>query len=357
MSTIHVAVAGASGYAGGEVLRLISQIPQFEVGALCAHTSSGALSNHQPHIASLAKRSLEPISAERLAEHDVVFIGLPHGKSAELAAQIDAINPQTIIVDLGADHRLLNGDDWREYYGSEPSEPWAYGMPELYRKHAANKQLGGEHTQREILASSRHIAAPGCNASAVTFAAQPAVAASISDGNDLVAVLAVGYSGAGKALKPHLLASEAFNNATPYSVAGTHRHIPEIAQNLKIAGAAAPAISFTPVLVPMARGILATVSMPVQAGTTGADVIEAYREFLDGEPFVQWTDSWPRVDSTIGANTAVIHAELDRDARRLTAVCALDNLVKGTAGAAIQSLNLALGIEETNGLPVNGVAP
>lgn len=343
-----VSVAGASGYAGGEALRLLLSHPELEIGALAAHSSRGPIGQHQPHLVPIGDRELVPLDAEILADSDVVILGLPHGASGALTAKIHDINPAVRMVDLGADHRLENEADWNAYYGEGWSEPWAYAMPELMRTGT---------TQREILADSSLIAAPGCNASAVTFAAQPAVQSGIATGEDIVSVLAVGYSGAGKAMKQHLMASEALGNLLPYAVGGTHRHIPEIVQNLRHAGGTLSGLSFTPVLAPLVRGIIATVSIPVKAGTTAADVTDAYRSAYEPEPFVRWSDTAPNTAVVSGANTALVNAVLDRDGERLTAICTLDNLVKGTAGAAIQSLNLSLGLPEEMGLSTIGVAP
>lgn len=343
-----VSVAGASGYAGGEALRLLLAHPELEIGALAAHSSRGPIGQHQPHLAPIGDRELVPLDAEILADSDVVILGLPHGASGELTAKIHAINPDVRMVDLGADHRLENEADWEAYYGTGWSEPWAYAMPELIRT---------GKTQREILSDSRLIASPGCNASAVTFAAQPAIRSGIATGSGMVAILAVGYSGAGKAMKQHLMASEALGNLMPYAVGGTHRHIPEIVQNLRHAGGELSSLSFTPVLAPVVRGIIATVSIPVKPGTTAEDVTNAYKSAYESEPFVRWSETPPTTAIVTGANTALVNAVLDRDGERLTAVCTLDNLVKGTAGAAIQSLNLSLGLPEEMGLSSIGVAP
>ncbi|WP_197718439.1 N-acetyl-gamma-glutamyl-phosphate reductase [Trueperella bialowiezensis] len=347
--TYTVAIAGATGYAGGEVARVLLGHSQAKIETVCAHSSRGLLGEHQPHLRPLRDLELQPLDARVLADHDVVVLGLPHGASAEITRDIEKINPDALIIDLGADHRLESSSAWEEFYGSPAAEPWTYGMPELMRASGPS--------QRERLGSTRRIAAPGCNASAVTFAAQPAIAAELATGDDIVAILSVGYSGAGKTPKAHLLASEAVESAAPYAVGGTHRHIPEIAQNLMAAGAPEVSLSFTPVLVPMSRGILATVSIPVHDGVSAADVEEAYRDALSGEPFVVWSDTWPTTGLSVGSNLALVHAELDRDERRITAICALDNLVKGTAGAAVQSMNLALGLPEVEGLPQVGVAP
>lgn len=347
-----VAVAGASGYAGGEVLRLLATHPQLEIGALTAHSNAGQrVSTAHPHLRSLAARTFEPTDASTLAGHDVVVLALPHGASGEIAAQLD---PQTVVVDLGADHRLTDAAAWLQFYGSPHAGTWPYGMPELL--HAGESAPAA---QRAVLAGAKRLAVPGCNVTAVTLALQPGVAAGLVDPGDVVATLAVGYSGAGKALKPHLLASEGIGSAQPYAVGGTHRHIPEIEQNLTLAGASGVRLSFTPVLVPMSRGILATVSAPLAPGADPASVRAAWHAAYDGEPFVHLLDDgqWPTTAATLGANTALVQVAVDERAGRVVAICALDNLVKGTAGAAVQSLNLALGLPEQLGLPIEGVAP
>nr|PZM97568.1 MAG: N-acetyl-gamma-glutamyl-phosphate reductase [Actinomycetota bacterium] len=346
--SISVAVAGASGYVGGEVLRVFSQHPDVAIGALTANASVGdPLSKHQQHLIALADRVIEPTTADALAEHDVIVLALPHGHSAEIAAQLPA---DTLVIDCGADHRLTSADDWAEYYGGSHAGSWPYGIPEL---------ITPTGRQRDALAGVKRIAAPGCNATAVTLALQPGVAAGLVETDDIVATLAVGYSGAGKKLDVPYLASEALGNAYPYAVGGTHRHIPEIAQNLRSAGAGEVRLSFTPVLVPMSRGILATVTAPLAPGATADAVRDAWVSTYADEPFVHVLPEgqWPATNSTVGANTALIQVTVDAKAGRVVAICALDNLVKGTAGAALQSMNLALGLPETTGLTTAGVAP
>ncbi|MEO8262138.1 MAG: N-acetyl-gamma-glutamyl-phosphate reductase [Pseudolysinimonas sp.] len=340
--SLTVAVAGASGYAGGELLRLLSSHPEFEVTVVTAHTNAGQpLSAVHPHLRSLAHLTLQDTTVETLSGVDVVFLALPHGASGALTFPDDVL-----VVDCGADHRLTSSDDWAAFYGGEFHEPWAYGMPELAG-------------QRDALSGALRIAVPGCNVTAITLALAPGIAAGVVAADDLVAVLAVGTSGAGKSLKPELLASEIAGSASAYQVGGTHRHTPEILQNLRVAGATDPAISFTPVLVPMARGILATSTAKLVPGTTEAQVREAWHTAYADEPFVQVlpAGSFPRSGDTTGANTALIGLAVDEAAGRVVVISAIDNLVKGTAGAAIQSANIALGFDETLGLPVNGVAP
>ncbi len=358
--TIRVAVAGASGYAGGETLRLLADHPEVEVGALTAHSNAGTLlGEHHPHLRSLAARTLAPTTPENLAGHDVVVLALPHGASGEIAAQLP---DDVLVLDLGADHRLASAEDWQTYYRSEHAGTWPYGLPELL---LAGGEPGDDTPltkQRENLAGARRIAVPGCNVTAVTLGLQPGVAFGLLDPTDLVAVLAVGYSGAGKSLKPHLLAAEALGSAQPYAVGGSHRHIPEIGQNLRAAGAHDVSVSFTPVLVPMSRGILATATArlaPGREGTTTAQLREAWAEAYAGEPFVELLPEgeWPTTAATLGANTALVQVALDERAGRVVTVTAIDNLVKGTAGAAVQSMNIALGLPQTLGLTVQGVAP
>ncbi len=357
--TITVAVAGASGYAGGEMLRLLVGHPEVEIGALTAHSNAGSLLGlHQPHLRSLADRVLLPTSVEHLVGHDVVVLALPHGASGEIAAQLPA---DVLVLDLGADHRLASAADWTAYYGSEHAGTWPYGLPELLITEQTG--AGVEYTkQREVLAGARRIAVPGCNVTAVTLGLQPGIAAGLLSPVDVVAVLANGYSGAGKSLKTHLLASEALGSAQPYAVGGSHRHIPEIAQNLRSAGADEVTISFTPTLVPMARGILATATARLAPGHEDLSVDalrQAYEQAYVGEPFVELLPEgqWPTTAMTLGANTALVQVAIDRAAGRVVTVTAIDNLVKGTAGGAVQSMNIALGLPQTLGLTTEGVAP
>ncbi len=350
--SIRVAVSGATGYAGGEVLRLLLQHPEVEIGAVTAHSSAGdLLGTHQPHLRSLADRVIEPTTAQTLAGHDVVVLALPHGASAAVADELQA-SDDVLVLDLAADHRLTDAEAWTTFYGTPHAGTWPYGLPELVLD-------GGAARQRDRLAGARRVAVPGCNVTAVTLGIQPGVAAGVVEATDVVAVLAVGYSGAGKAVKPHLLASEGLGSAAPYGVAGTHRHIPEIEQNLRAAGAAEVRLSFTPVLVPMSRGILATTTARLAPGAEAAAVRRAWADAYADEPFVHLLPEgrWPTSAATVGANTALVQVAVDERAGRVVTVCALDNLTKGTAGAAVQSMNLALGLPETTGLTVEGVAP
>jgi N-acetyl-gamma-glutamyl-phosphate reductase len=347
--TFSVAVAGASGYAGGEVLRLLAAHPDFEVRTVTAHSNAGQrLVDVQPHLRSWGNIVLQDTTAEVLLGHDVVFLALPHGASAAVASQL---SHDTLVVDCGADHRLDDAEDWNAFYSGDHTPSWAYGIPEL--------PLSTEGTQRENLRGVKRIAAPGCNASAVSLALAPGIRAGLIESTDIVSVLSVGPSGAGKSLKVNLLAGEIMGSASAYAVGGTHRHTPEIAQNLRKAGAHEVSVSMTPVLVPMARGILATSTARIKPGTTLEQLHAVWSETYANEPFVQVLPlgQFPRTADTLGANTCLIGLAVDAAVGRVVVVSALDNLVKGTAGAAIQSANIALGIPEATGLTVNGVAP
>ncbi|KRF32510.1 N-acetyl-gamma-glutamyl-phosphate reductase [Yonghaparkia sp. Soil809] len=344
-----VAVAGASGYAGGEVLRLLSAHPELQVRTATAHSHAGQrLIDVHPHLRSLASLDLVETTASTLAGHDIVVLALPHGASGALAAELP---DDVLVLDLGADHRLTSEADWDRFYGGEWHGAWAYGLPELV--HA------GSGRQRDALAGARRIAVPGCNVTAVTLGLAPGIRAGVIEPGDLTAALAVGPSGAGRSLKTELLASELLGSASPYAVGGVHRHIPEILQNLAVAGAETPTISFTPVLVPMSRGILATLTARLVPGTSGAAVRDAWVDAYASEHFVHVLPEgrFPKTADALGANTALMGVAVDADACRVVVVVAIDNLVKGTAGAAVQSLNIALGLDETLGLPLDGVAP
>ena len=349
--TYSVAVSGASGYAGGEILRLLASHPDIEIRTVTAHSNAGQpLVQHQPHLRSLAHLTLQDTTPGILSGHDIVFLALPHGQSGQYT---DALGDTPLVIDAGADHRLTSQDSWDAFYGGDFHEPWVYGVPEL---------LVGGVKQRETLRGATRIAAPGCNASTVSLSLAPGVAAGVIDAGDIVSVLAVGPSGAGKSLKTNLLASEILGSANPYAVGGTHRHIPEIRQALAAASGATPEgirISFTPVLVPMSRGILATSTAPIVGDVSDAEIRAAWEDAYGDETFVQLLPAgqFPRTADVLGANTALIGLAIDRAANRVTVVTALDNLVKGTAGAAIQSMNLALGLPESRALSVNGVAP
>ncbi|HOT55952.1 MAG TPA: N-acetyl-gamma-glutamyl-phosphate reductase [Ornithinibacter sp.] len=344
----RVAVAGASGYAGGEVVRLLLQHPELEVGALTASSNAGqTLGSIHPHLTPLADRVLEDTTPDVLAGNDAVVLALPHGHSAALAAQLP---DDVIIIDCGADFRLADAAAWDTFYDTPYAGSWPYGLPEL---------ATADGPQRLALAGATRIAVPGCYPTAVSLALAPGLVAGVLEADDITVVAASGTSGAGKALKPHLLGAEVMGAMSPYGVGGTHRHTPEIEQNLTAAGAGPVTVSFTPTLAPMPRGILATCTARVRPGTTADAVRAAWATAYADEPFVHLLPPgrWPSTGSVLGSNAVHLQVTLDERVGRVVVVAAIDNLTKGTAGAAVQCLNLALGLPEATGLPVAGVAP
>ncbi|MEW2086253.1 N-acetyl-gamma-glutamyl-phosphate reductase [Streptomyces sp. NPDC005283] len=340
---VRAAVAGASGYAGGELLRLLLAHPEIEIGALTGNSNAGQkLGGLQPHLIPLAGRVLEPTVAEVLTGHEVVFLALPHGQSAAVAEQL---GDEVLVVDMGADFRLEDAADWETFYGSPHAGTWPYGLPELPGARAA-------------LQGAKRIAVPGCYPTAVSLALFPAYAASLAE-PEAVITAASGASGAGKAPKPHLLGSEVMGSMSPYGVGGSHRHTPEMIQNLSAAAGERVTVSFTPTLAPMARGILATCSAKAKPGTTAQDVRTAYEKALQDEPFVHLLPEgqWPATASVYGSNAVQIQVAYDEAAGRIIAISAIDNLTKGTAGGAVQSMNIVLGLPEDTGLSTIGVAP
>jgi N-acetyl-gamma-glutamyl-phosphate reductase len=341
--TWTVGVTGATGYAGGEVCRLLAGHPNLRLAGVHANSSAGRrLGELQPHLLPYADMVVQPSDPASLAGYDVVVLALPHGESAAVAAQLPA---DTLVVDCGADHRLHDADAWARWYGGEHAGSWPYGLPEL-------------PGQREKLAGARRIAVPGCYPTSVTLALAPALAAGLIE-PEVVVVAASGTSGAGKSAKPHLLGSEVMGSVSAYGVGGVHRHTPEMIQNLAQAAGAPVSVSFTPTLVPMSRGILATCSAKLTPGTDAAAARAAYEKAYADEPFVHLLPEgqWPTTAQVLGANTVALQLAVDADAGRLVVVAAVDNLTKGTGGAALQCVNLALGLPESTGLPLVGVAP
>jgi N-acetyl-gamma-glutamyl-phosphate reductase len=331
---IRVAVAGASGYAGGELLRLLAGHPEFDLVAATAHSQAGAhVSAVHPQLVGL-DLTLSATDAAGLADADLVFLALPHGQSAALAAQLPA---GTKIVDLGADFRLRDAELWRRYYGGEHAGTWTYGLPEL-------------PGQRELIATAERVANTGCYAATVTLALAPLIASGLADPADVVVVASSGTSGAGRSATVNLLASEVLGDLSPYKV-GAHQHVPEIKQ-----ATGATSLSMTPVLAPMPRGILATVTARFKGTGNPREVLaQAYAN----EAFVHVLPEgqWPHTAATVGSNSCHLQATVDVDSGRIVVLSALDNLGKGAAGQAVQCANLMFGLPETMGLSLFGVAP
>jgi N-acetyl-gamma-glutamyl-phosphate reductase len=346
---VRVAVAGASGYAGGELLRLIDTHPDLELGPVTGHASAGAaVTDLHPHLASLAGLTFEPTEPARLATADLVFLALQPEDSAAIAAQL----PDGVaVIDLSASFRLADPADWAAFYSGPHAGRWVYGLPEL-------------PGARDRIRAARQVAAPGCHATAVILALAPLLAAGLASPADIVAVAASGTSGAGRTPRPGLLATEIMGAMSAYQVGGVHRHTPEIEQALGQATGTRPTVSFTPLLAPMPRGILATCTarLATQApgpAATAPDPRAVLAAAYAGEPFVRVLPAgqWPSTAATLGGNTVHLQAVADAHVGRAVVVAAEDNLVKGAAGQAVQIANLMLGLPEGAGLAVNGVAP
>jgi N-acetyl-gamma-glutamyl-phosphate reductase len=342
---VRVAVAGASGYAGGELLRLILGHPSLELGPVAAGSSAGApVSSVHPQLPGLAGHTLGPADPDLLGSADLVFLALPHAESAALAAVLPG---ETAVVDLSASFRLADPDDWASYYQTPHAGTWAYGLPEL-------------PGARERISSARRVASPGCYATAAIVALAPVLSAGLARPQDIVIVAASGTSGAGRTPSAALLATEVMGAMSAYQVGGSHRHTPEIEQALAGAGGQEPTISFTPLLAPMPRGILATCTARLASGQPSSQALRAaLAAAYHGEPFVHVLPDgqWPTTAATAGSNAVHLQAAADPHAGRAVVVAALDNLGKGAAGQAIQAANLMLGLPETAGLTAHGVAP
>ena len=346
--TYKVAIAGATGYAGGEILRLLLNHPAYasgdlEIGALTGHSNAGqSVAELMPHLPQLADRTIVDTTVENLAGHDVVFLGLPHGHSGPIAK---ALGEDVVVIDCAADFRLKDAQDWEDFYGSEHAGTWPYGIPEL-------------PGHREQLQGSKRVAVPGCFPTTMTLGALPAVAGKLIE-PDLTIIAVTGVSGAGKKASVPLLGAETMGSVKAYSPGGTHRHTPEVIQNLNPLAESPLNVSFTPVLAPMPRGILATITAPLKEGITQEEVTKVFTEFYADEPFchVLPVGQQPQTQNVVGTNMCHIQAHVDERARKLVITSALDNLTKGTGGAAVQCMNLSLGFAETAGLPLAAVAP
>ena len=331
---LTASVAGASGYAGGELLRLLLGHPDLQVGAIAAGSKAGRrLGEVHSQLPALADRTLIAADPDALRGADIVFLALPHGESASLARALPA---DQRIVDLGADFRLED-----ESYAGH----WVYGMPELAEMRA------------EISEATR-IANPGCYPTAVSLALAPLLAEGLID-STISVVAASGTSGAGRTPTETLLASQVMGSMSPYKVGGVHQHTPEMEQALGRASGLSVRVSFTPLLAPMPRGILATSSADLADGVTSEDLHECLHAAYAAERFVHVLPQgqWPQTSSTLGGNAVHVQAAADARTGRAVVVSALDNLVKGAAGQALQNANLMLGLDEASGLSDTGVAP
>ena len=346
--TFSAAIAGATGYAGGEILRLLLSHPlylngQLEIGALTARSSAGLKAAHAlPHIPQLADRLIAETTPANLSGHDIVFLALPHGHSAEIAASLPE---DVLVIDCGADFRLKREKDWHDFYDGPYPGSWPYGIPEM-------------PGHRQALTSAKRVAIPGCFPTAITLGAMPAVAKGLIE-PEFSVIAVTGVSGAGKKADASLLGAETMGSLRAYKPGRQHRHTPEVIQNLAELSGAEVKLTFTPVLAPLTRGILATITAPLAGDISQAQIDGAYREFYASEPFCHVLPDGlqPATQNVVGSNAVHLQAHVDERARRLVMTAALDNLTKGTAGAAIQCMNIALHLPETSGLASAAVAP
>lgn len=339
-----VAVVGASGYAGGELLALLARHPDFDVTLACAGERAGELvSTVHPQLVGLsayAGVNFSTTSMSDIAQRDLVFLALPHGQSAEIAAQL----PDSVrVVDLGADFRLLEPGAWERYYGGQHAGTWTYGLPELPRA-------------RALIGASTRVANPGCYATAAALALWPAHAAGVIDATDISIVAASGTTGAGRKATDALLASNVMGSMSAYKVGGVHQHTPEMEQSISSVGAGEVRIGFTPYLAPMTRGIIATCTARTSA--TLSQLREIYSSAYSEEHFIHFLDEglMPSTASVVGTNNTQLQVSVDQHTGRLVVISVIDNLGKGAAGQAIQNANIIYGLPETVGLDAAGGA-
>ncbi|MDP9094340.1 MAG: N-acetyl-gamma-glutamyl-phosphate reductase [Actinomycetota bacterium] len=334
----RVAIVGGSGYTGGELLRLVSAHPDLDVGTVTAHGNAGEkVGTLHPGLRGVAELTFAQTSPQVCADADLVFLALPHGTSGAFAEKL-ATGQR--VVDLGADHRLRNVEAYERYYSGDYHPAWTYGLPEL-------------PGQRARIASASRVANTGCYAAATILALAPLIASGLAEPDDVVVVAASGTTGAGRAAKAHLLASEIMGDLSAYRV-GAHQHVPEILQ-----ATGARTLSMTALLAPMPRGILATVTARPARSATSVMVREVLAGAYDVEPFVHVLPEGqqPHTAATAGSNAAHLQASVDLNSGRLIVTCAIDNLGKGAAAQAVQNANLMLGLAETAGLTADGIAP
>ena len=336
---MKTAVVGASGYAGGELLRLLSNHPKFKLSYIAAGSNAGEpITNLHPQLTNFTGRNFEETEIAKINNSDLVFIALPHGESAKLTNQID---PKVKVVDLGADFRLIDSKKWEKYYGGKHAGSWVYALPEL--------------VDHKLISSANKVANPGCYATAIALSIAPAL--SLINAEDIVVVAASGTTGAGRSAKVNLLGSEVMNNLTSYKFGGIHQHTPEIEQILSSISRESVKISFTPVLAPMPRGILATVTAQLTQQSSAEQIREIYQSFYSGSKFVKVlpVGSMPMTSAVLGTNNAQIQIAVDEHVNRLLISAVIDNLGKGAAGQAIQNANLMCDLAEDAGLEILGV--
>ena len=340
---MKIGIVGASGYAGGELLRILATHPLFEIEAVSAHSNAGELiTSLHPQLTSMNEMRFSHFSPELFGKCDLVFLALPHGESAAAVNAIEAIKPTMKFLDIGADFRLEDPAAWARYYGGTHAGHWVYGLPEI-------------EGQREKIEKAEKIANPGCYATAAALALTPlAHFASLSD---VVVVAASGTSGAGRSAKSNLLASAIMGSMSSYKFGGVHQHTPEIEQCVSQATGKDVRISFTPMLAPMVRGILATVTVRLDQMISTEDLREHFKQYYAGKEFVTilHDGQMPATNAVYGSNSAHLQVAVDSHTQRAIVSIAIDNLGKGAAGQAVQNANIMCGLESSTGLSTQGI--
>ena len=337
---MKTAIVGASGYVGTELLRLLLDHPNFEPTVITAHSNAGELiTSVAPQLAKLGDRRFEAFDIVKVNACDLVFLALPHGESAALIAQLD---PGLKVVDLGADFRLTSAEKWAQYYGGTHAGTWTYGLPELPGK-------------REVIAKSSRVANPGCYATSISLAIAPAL--KLIDIQDIVVVAASGTTGAGRSAKVNLLGSEVMGSLSSYKFGGVHQHTPEVEEALTYIAGSDVKISFTPILAPMPRGILSTVTAKLTSNASTESMHALYTKAYAADEFVTVLPigQMPKTNSVIGSNHVQLQVAVDAHTNRLIISAVIDNLGKGAAGQAIQNANLICGLPENAGLETLGL--
>ena len=338
---MKTAVIGASGYAGGELLRLLAIHPHFEVTTVSAYSNAGEqVTSVHPQLQSYAGRTFVTVDSIDFSKIELAFLALPHGESAALIAKI----PDNVkIVDLGADYRLEDSAQWEKYYGGKYAGAWVYGLPEL------------APGQRESIKKQNKVANPGCYATSISLGIAPAVG--VVDSSDIVVVAASGTTGAGRSAKINLIGSEVMGSLTSYKFGGVHQHTPEIEQALSAVAQKTAKISFTPILAPMPRGILSTITAKLTTSLTTQQAHDLFAQYYANEFFVDLLPlgQMPKTSAVTGSNKVQIQVAVDEHTQRLVVSVAIDNLGKGAAGQAIQNANLICGLSENSGLALDGI--
>ncbi len=337
---MKTAVVGASGYAGGELLRLLSTHPHLQVTQVSAHSNAGELiTSVHPHLTTHNGERFLSINSLKFEEIEVAFIALPHGQSAGI---VEKFAKETKIVDLGADFRLTDAVQWSKYYEGIHAGAWTYGLPEI-------------PGNREKISQSLHVANPGCYATSIITGVLPAL--NVIDSSDIVVVAASGTTGAGRNAKISLIASEVMGSLTSYKFGGVHQHTPEVEQALSIESGKAVKISFTPILAPIPRGILSTISARLTQNIDSEKAHSLFSSYYKDDYFVDVlpVGHMPRTASLTGSNKIQIQVAVDAHTQRLVISVALDNLGKGAASQAIQNANLMCGFHEGAGLSTDGM--